>query len=313
MTGTALGAALALPVTRIAGAGRVDTAVAASRHAFPDGAPAAVVAAAGSFADALAAAPLAARLGGPLLLTGPRLPAAVRDELTRLGATEVVVVGGFGAVPVVVQAELRRAVASVRRIAGEHRVDTAGQIAREVGLPDGGEVVVASSATFADALSVAPLAAAHGLPVVLTRAGALEDDAAAAVTALGATRSLVVGGQAALSDAVAAALPAPTRVAGRERYETSVAVADLARERGATLSTVHVATGRDFPDALAAGPVAAAAGSVVLLVDGLNAAGGAAALAWLERHRAEVEHLVVFGGPGAVTGAVVGQLARAAA
>lgn len=294
---------------RVAGASRIETAVEASRRAFPGGAPAAVIAAAGSFADALAAAPLAARLGGPLLLVDGRLPAVVREELARLGVGEAVIVGAAGAVPVVVQAELREVVTTVRRIAGEHRVDTAGQIALEVGLGQEREAVVASAADFADALSVAPLAAAHGLPVVLTRASALEPDAAAVVAALGVARTLVIGGEGALSPAVTTALPSPTRVFGRERYETSVAVADLALGRGASLATVHVATGHDFPDALAAGPVAAVARGVVVLVDGRNPAGSAATHGWLDAHRDEIERILVFGGPAAVSEDVVARLA----
>ncbi|MDP8971432.1 MAG: carboxypeptidase-like regulatory domain-containing protein, partial [Actinomycetota bacterium] len=64
--------AAALPLTRLAGDGREETAVLASRAGFPDGAPSVVIAAAGAFPDALAAAPLAAREGGPLLLVSRR-------------------------------------------------------------------------------------------------------------------------------------------------------------------------------------------------------------------------------------------------
>lgn len=306
-------------VERVAGSGRMETAVAASRFAFPGGAPGVVLAAARTFPDALAAAPLAAGLGGPLLLVTDRLPPAVRDEIIRLGAREAVIVGGVGAVPAIVQAELRLIVADVSRIAGESRTDTAAEIARAVAtrplplplLPRrSAEAVVVSSLDFADAVSIGPFAAAHGLPVVLTSPTQLDPDAAAALRSLGVDRTLVIGGSAALSPAVEASLPGPTRVAGSDRYATSVAVAELALTREASLATVYVATGRDFPDALAAGPVAGISRSVVLLVDGQQPTGATAAHTWLSGRQAEIGRIVVFGGPGAVSDEVADQLAR---
>lgn len=301
-----------VPVERISGSGRIETAVEASRFAFPTGAPAVVVAAAHSFPDALAAAPLATQLGGPLLLVGGRTPAVVSQEITRLGALEAVIVGGSSAVPVVVQAELRQIglPLTVRRIAGEDRADTAALIAREVGSSTDDEAVVAYSGGFADAVSVAPLAGAHGLPLVLTGRDALHPDAAAALRDLGTRRTLVVGGEDALSAAVAARVPSPTRVSGPDRYATSVAVAELARQRGASLSTVYVATGRDFPDALAAGPVAAADDAVVLLVHGQDPAAAGVVYEWLAQHLGEIDRIVVFGGPAAVSPEVEQRLAR---
>lgn len=306
---------------RIAGPGRIETAVAASRFAFPDGAPAVVVASARAFPDALAAVPLATALGGPILLVGDRTSQAVRDEIARLGAGEAVVVGGVAAVPALVQAELRVLVAQVRRIAGESRTDTAALIARAVAATIAGrgdrapaaEAVVASSREFADALTVGPLAGAHGLPVVLSPPADLDRDAADALVDLGVDRTLVVGGVEALSSAVEARLPGPTRVSGPDRYATSVAVASLTKARGATLATVFVATGRDFPDALAAGPVAAAARGVVLLVDGQRAGAAEVSYAWLTDHAEEIERIVVFGGPAAVSEEVVARLAGAVA
>jgi putative cell wall-binding protein len=248
--------AAALPVERLAGDGRVATAVLAARRGWPDGAQTVVVAAAGSFADALAAAPLAAAHDAPLLLVDERTPQLVLAEVARLGAREAIVVGAVGVVPFVVQAELTRAGLTVRRIAGEARFDTAALVAREVGAPSG-TVVVAAGRAFADAVAAAPVAAQLGLPVLLAERDALTPDTAAAVGDLGAQQAIVLGGLAVLDDAVAAALPAPQRVSGTDRYGTAAAVATFGLERGVEARIVYVATGRAFPDALAAGPLAA--------------------------------------------------------
>ncbi|HWB71442.1 MAG TPA: cell wall-binding repeat-containing protein, partial [Egibacteraceae bacterium] len=86
-------------VTRVAGPQRIATAVAASRAAWPDGSDTAVVTTAAGYADAVAAAPLAAALGAPVLLSDPAvLPGQATEELARLGAGDIVVVGGRAAV-----------------------------------------------------------------------------------------------------------------------------------------------------------------------------------------------------------------------
>jgi putative cell wall-binding protein len=84
---------------RIAGADRYATAVALSQQAFPGGAPKFVLATGLNFPDALSGGPLAANVGGPVLLVpGTCAPDSVRTEVDRLGATEELVLGGTFAV-----------------------------------------------------------------------------------------------------------------------------------------------------------------------------------------------------------------------
>jgi putative cell wall-binding protein len=296
-------------VERVAGPERVATAVEASRRGFAV-AETVVIAGAGSFPDALAAAPLAATVGGPLLLIGRRLSADVAEELRRLRASEVVIVGAIAAVPLVAQEDLGRLGLDVRRIAGEDRFDTAALIAREVGAEDG-RAIVASGHSFADALSVAPYAASERMPILLTAPEGLHADAAAALRALGVTETLVVGGESVVSRAVLDALPSPTRVSGLTRYETSLAIAEHWAARGMRLETVHVATGRDFPDALAAGPVAALARGPLLLVDGLDADVPEDTYRWLAQRSDDIDGAYAFGGEAVMAEAVLDRLRRA--
>lgn len=296
-------------VERVAGPDRIATAVEASRRGFFR-ADTVVVADAGSFPDALAAAALAAHVDGPLLLVGDRTPAIVLTELRRLRAQDAVIVGAVGAVPLIVQEELRREGLEVRRIAGDSRFDTAGLIAREVGAPDG-LAIVASGGTFADALSIAPYAAANGIPVVLTGTDRLNADAAAALDALGVERTLVVGGSAAVSDEVLAELPSPQRLAGRTRYETSLEIARHWASEDASFAVISVATGRDYPDALAAGPVAALSRGPLLLVDGLDAEVPGDTYRYLAEHHGDIDGAHAFGGTAVLVPDVLERLASA--
>ena len=297
-------------VERDAGASRIETAVRVSQRAFADGAESVVIATASTFPDALAAAPLAGDIDGPVLLVADRLDPLVTAELARLSATRAVIVGGSEVVSVLVQSELELLGLEVERIAGEARDDTAALTARRVGLGPTDEIVVAYGWGFADALSVAPLAARQGIPILLTATDVLSADSAAAITALGPGSTIVVGGRAVVADAVLHALPDPTRVAGLERYATSAAIAELSLARDGDLTTVYVATGANFPDALTGGPAAARLRAPLLLVDGADPRASAATWSFLDEHARSVARVVVLGGTDAVSSAVTAALRR---
>ncbi len=87
-------------VSRLAGADRYATAAAVSAASFAADGPALVYLATGTtFADGLAAVPAAARASAPLLLLpAVGLPATVASELRRLNPSQLMVLGGSGAV-----------------------------------------------------------------------------------------------------------------------------------------------------------------------------------------------------------------------
>ncbi|MGI9017034.1 MAG: cell wall-binding repeat-containing protein [Euzebya sp.] len=60
------------------------------------------------------------------------------------------------------------------------------------------------------------------------------------------------------------------RLAADNRYGTSAAVVDASRNAGLRINRQWVVTGEDFADALVAGPGAAAAGQILVLVDSVT-------------------------------------------
>ncbi|HYM84184.1 MAG TPA: cell wall-binding repeat-containing protein [Candidatus Dormibacteraeota bacterium] len=94
-----------------------------------------------------------------------------------------------------------------------------------------------------------------------------------------------------------------TRLAGADRYATAAAVS-AAFAPG--VPAVYVATGRDFPDALAAGPAAARAGAPVLIVDGLAATVPPPIAA--ELTRLKPARIVIVGASGVVSDTIAAQL-----
>jgi lactocepin len=156
------------PVTRISGSDRYATSVEVSKSGWSS-ASVVVLARGDHYADALAGVPLAYRLGAPILLVEPnRLPSVTRQELVRLGASQVIILGGTGAVSTGVANSLKNMGLEVERIAGDSdRFDTAAKIAARVAPYGVNAVVVANGRNFPDALAAAPYAAVAGYPILL--------------------------------------------------------------------------------------------------------------------------------------------------
>jgi len=93
------------------------------------------------------------------------------------------------------------------------------------------------------------------------------------------------------------------RIAGPDRFATGAAVSAATFAPG--VPVVFVATGLDFPDALAAGPAAARLGGPVLLVGGTGLSEAVAA----ELVRLQPASIVVLGGPSVVGDDVLTALA----
>jgi putative cell wall-binding protein len=194
---------------RLSGANRYETAIAISKHVFGDGEADVVVIATGeNFPDALAAAPLAAALGGPVLLTpSTTLPQAVADEIARLGPSQIFVTGGPAAVSDAVVGQLS-ALASTTRVSGPNRYATAVAISK-IAFPGGaGVVYVAVGTNFPDALAGAAQAAFWGGPVLLTPTDSLPVDVAIEIGRLDPHTIIILGGEAVVSAAVQAQLKA---------------------------------------------------------------------------------------------------------
>lgn len=308
-------------LTRIAGTDRYDTAVRISRNTFPDGsAPTVVIASGANWPDALGGASLAGAVRGPVLLVRPdSLPAVVADEIRRLGATTAIVLGGTGAV----KQETMDAIdalpgVGVSRIGGADRYETARQIAMRVrvilGSAYDGTVLLTTGVNYPDALAASPLAARKWWPVLLTRPEALSASTSMALSDLGATRVIVLGGTAAVSgDAVLQAervvYASATRLAGADRYDTAAVIADFGvANADLGWDGLALATGRQFADALVGGSAQGARGSVLLLTepDSLPAATSAT----LARRKEPIRSAVFLGGSGAINDAVETRVAE---
>ncbi|MCK0113512.1 cell wall-binding repeat-containing protein [Ornithinimicrobium sp. F0845] len=191
--------------------------------------------------------------------------------------------------------------AAVSRIKGTDRYDTSAAIAAQY--PAGQDVVyLASGNGFADALAGAALAAKEDAPVLLVRHESIPSSVAAQLDRLNPGRIVIFGGTGAVSNTVRDAARAytsgeVTRLAGASRYETSAAIADT---YPTGISTLYVASGVSYPDALSGGASAGRNGRPLLLTnsDHLPIATREA----LER--LDGGRIVILGGSGAVSNSV---------
>ena len=266
-------------VTRIAGSNRFETAVEISKASFTK-ADTVVLAYGFSYADALAGVPLAAAFSAPILLTKKTsLPQATLDEIKRLKAKNVIILGGEGAVGANVEQTLKNNGLSVERIAGKTRFETAVKIAQRVEQKTGSKpsgVFFVNAFGYADALSASSAAAASGSVIIYLRSdGTLDSATEEYLKGISGAdvNAYVIGGEGVVSDEIAklagTALGADSirRIAGENRYKTC---AQVNKQFADVLSgkAVCVAKGLDFPDALAGGVFAAMTRSPILLADG---------------------------------------------
>ena len=243
-------------VTRLAGADRYSTAVAASQASFPSTANDVFVVTGTDWPDALAAGPAAASVSAPVLpVQRHAVPTAVAQELERLQPRRVWVVGGAGVVSDTVLSQLREGTAVVSRLSGSNRYSTAAAVADRF-FPNATGAYYASGATYADALGGAAAAARRGWPLLLTSPTAVPT----ATPRIGVER-IVLGGPTAVSETVRANLGA-RRVAGGDRFSTAAAIA---RDAWRSAEVGYLATGLNFPDALS-GAAAAARDDAPLLL-----------------------------------------------
>jgi hypothetical protein len=163
-----------------------------------------------------------------------------------------------------------------------------------------------------DALSVAPLAASRSRPILLVTRDTVPESTRRALARHGTRFATVIGGEAVLSESVVQQLRrddvSVTRLAGPDRYATSAVLFDEAIRLGMSSSRVWLTTGRNWPDALAAGPVVAMGGHLMLLVDGADLTSSPASRARLVDNRDGIEQIRVLGGVGAVSQQVVSQV-----
>jgi putative cell wall-binding protein len=301
-------------ITEVSGQDRVGTAIEVSKKLHKDGFAddheykTVILSTGYNFPDSLSAGPLASAIDAPILPVGSngKLSKEVLDEIERLGAENVYILGGEGVVSKDVFTQLNSISINSSDI---ERLETDGMPNRygtnlaivsklqELGFKGNG-VFVATGKNFADALSAAAIAGANDMPIVLTDG---KDLSAEAKAILEDEKVYVLGGKSAVPENVVAQakkVAVDVKVlSGVNRYGTLAAILG---EFANSTDKLYVASGKNFPDALSAAPLVTDNAGLLLLTDpnGLPKEVDAFLTKYLYQNK--ITSVTVLGGKGAV-------------
>ncbi|RNC29189.1 MAG: N-acetylmuramoyl-L-alanine amidase LytC [Candidatus Dichloromethanomonas elyunquensis] len=257
-------------VTRLGGSDRYETAALISQAGWTK-ADNAILSSGNSenLVDALTAAPFAKMKDAPILLTqAASLNSFTEKELIRLDAKNVYVTSGSAVIEQPVLDKLKAMGIAVTQLGGQDRFETSVNIAKQ--LSGVRKVIVTTAWSNADALSVSSVAAAEGIPILLSNSGSLASCVAQFLNAMGEkiVNTYIIGGEEAIGQTVEASLSNAVRVGGTDRYATN---REIMKSFGAVYKPgkIFVANGQNehLVDSLAGAPFAAQTASPVVLTD----------------------------------------------
>lgn len=259
---------------RIDGDDRYETAVEVSKANY-NTTDNVILASGLKYTDALTPVPFAHQISAPILFSKKdEIPKVTLDEILRLKAKKVYISGGVDSVGEKVEKELTSRGIKIERLAGPDRYETARRIAVKVRSlsSNKSDLVIASGQKFPDALTISSLAARDGIPILLSKKDSISKNNLKDISDWSIKKAYVAGGEASVGkvpvDTVSELIAAkPIRYGGEDRYETAQIIAKNVLPK----ASIGVFTsGEDFPDALAAGPMAANRKAPVLLVKSNN-------------------------------------------
>ena len=230
--------AAAQQTTRISGKDRITTSVEISKSAYTTSEN--VVLASGfNFADALSAGQLASALDAPLLLSSQdKLDSQTKNEIERLKAKKVYVVGGDNAISKTgIDTTLKSEKIDVTRLEGQDRYSTSQKVmekTKEIINPE--YLLIASGKNFPDALAATGFFVNHKSVMVLSD-GVTYPQSNLQEIAIGGKNQLPLKGFTG------------KRVSGKDRYETALEIAKLSFDKN---NNAILASGEVFADSLSA-------------------------------------------------------------
>ncbi|WP_279146748.1 cell wall-binding repeat-containing protein [Clostridium tyrobutyricum] len=259
--------------SRLGGADRYETSAQISQNGWANGSDYVVLASGEGYADALCAAPIAKKYNAPILLTSSKtLNSTIKSEIKRLKAKNIIEIGGTASISSNIEDQLENDMSlNVTRLGGTDRYETSANVARELG--DVSDMVLTSGLGYADALSIAPIAASKGYPILLTPKNSVTNSVKSYIDShrSDSTKVYVVGGSGVIPESTLSSVPNPMRIFGQNRYETNVSVIEFFKT-DLNLDNVYIArgegpNGNEFADALSASALAASTYAPVVLTN----------------------------------------------
>lgn len=257
-------------IQRLSGDNRYETSVEVSEKNFKS-ADTVVLASGQNIADALVASSYADIEEAPILLTNKNsISDEVLDEIERLKADKVVIVGGQSSISSSVESRLKKEDIKVTRISGSDRFDTSDKLSQEVSRlsKKSNQAILVNGYKNIDALSVSSLATKEELPILLNGRNALNMSVKNRLRQMNVNKVYIIGGNNSISSDVEKELKkmqiSVVRLSGTDRYETSANIAKYAYK---DFDEAIVASGENPVDALAASTLTGKKEAPILLTN----------------------------------------------
>ncbi|MBY2478933.1 cell wall-binding repeat-containing protein [Clostridioides difficile] len=261
----------------LVGSDRYETSIKISKKGW-DNADNVVLINSFSISDALSATPFAKAKNAPILLTQNNdLNQLTENEINRLGAKTIYIIGGFNSVDASIEKYLKDKDLNIIRISGNDRYDTSIKLAKELHKENklSKLVLVNGEKGLVDAVSMGAVSAKEKMPILLTN----ENDDMKAIEELvdnkDISKSYVVGGDSLFNKDIGDKLPYVIKIAGEDRGETNSKLIDYFYDNN-ILDNLYIAKNGenredDLVDALSVGVLASKTESPVILVgDGIS-------------------------------------------
>lgn len=257
-------------IQRLSGDNRYETSVEVSEKNFKS-ADTVVLASGQNIADALVASSYADIEEAPILLANKNsISDEVLDEIERLKADKVVIVGGQSSISSSVESRLKKEDIKVTRISGSDRFDTSDKLSQEVSRlsKKSSQAILVNGYKNIDALSVSSLATKEELPILLNGRNALNMSVKNRLKQMNVNKVYIIGGNNSISNDVEKELKgmqiSVVRLSGTDRYETSANIAKYAYK---DFDEAIIASGENPVDALAASTLTGKKEAPILLTN----------------------------------------------
>lgn len=257
-------------IQRLSGDNRYETSVEVSEKNFKS-ADTVVLASGQNIADALVASSYADIEEAPILLANKNsISDEVLDEIERLKADKVVIVGGQSSISSSVESRLKKEDIKVTRISGSDRFDTSDKLSQEVSRlsKKSSQAILVNGYKNIDALSVSSLATKEELPILLNGRNALNMSVKNRLKQMNVNKVYIIGGNNSISSDVEKELKrmqiSVVRLSGTDRYETSANIAKYAYK---DFDEAIIASGENPVDALAASTLTGKKEAPILLTN----------------------------------------------
>ena len=253
---------------RFQGENRAKTAVNVQRHYFAN-TNKVILVNDNAYPDAISATNVS--MGKyPLLYTGKNsLSVETKSALDKMFLDEIYLMGGVNTISKNVENKLRKNFphAKITRIMGNNRYDTSAESAKT--RANTTNLIFAAGTNYADALYATSLAAHQNAPILLVSNEGLSQSTRKFIQSIGNIDSVtIVGGEISVNQSVKKQIEnltkkRVTRLAGVDRYESSV---EVAKRVNANPAEVITTSGEVFADALVSSTVAQKIKAPILLV-----------------------------------------------